>query len=67
MCKICGHSICPGACPNADEPRVFGKCINCGDTIYEGDEYYLLDNNHNEYWCEQCIEGARRTAEVGWR
>ena len=61
MCDFCGFSSCPGACPNAPEPPVFGRCHECGEKIYDGDEYYELGGHK---YCEACVEGSYRTAEV---
>ena len=61
MCDYCRRSICPSSCPNAPEPQVFGHCDECGETIYDGDEYYKIGNHK---YCESCVQGGYRTAEV---
>ena len=61
MCKICGKYICPSGCPNAKEPAIFAKCEACGAEIYDGDEYYNIDGHK---YCESCVSGGYRTAEV---
>ena len=61
MCEICRHSPCHPRCPNAPEPPVVCVCSQCGEGIYEGDEFYDI---HGEEWCENCIEDCVRTAEV---
>ena len=61
MCSVCGFSRCPGRCPNAPEPPVYGECYECGEKIYDGDEYYDLGGNK---FCEACVRGSYRTAEV---
>jgi hypothetical protein len=61
MCDICRRSICPSSCPNAPEPERFGTCSVCGAKILDGEDYY---NINDDYWCEECIRDARRTAEV---
>ena len=42
------------------EPEILFFCAECGNEIYEGEEYWLL---HGEIYCEQCIEDAKRFAE----
>ena len=61
MCSVCGRNPCDSRCPNADEAPVFARCEICGEPIYDGDDYYDIDN---EYWCEECVHNARHTAEV---
>lgn len=61
MCDLCHYSICPSSCPNADEPPVFAKCEICGEPIYDGDEYFEIDDKP---YCEACVYGCYRTAEV---
>lgn len=41
------------------EPVRFDTCSECGETIYEGDTYYLLCGNPI---CEDCIEKGKRRA-----
>jgi hypothetical protein len=33
----------------------------CGEKIFDGDTYYDIEG---EYWCEDCIDESRKTAEV---
>lgn len=61
MCDICRNYTCPGSCPNAPAPDEFGRCLHCGQVIYDGDDYYDIDG---EIWCEDCIWECRKTAEV---
>lgn len=61
MCEICRHSPCDSRCPNASEPPVFAECEACGMEIYDGDEYYDIDGFN---YCESCVRGGYRTAEV---
>lgn len=61
MCEVCRYSVCPGGCPNAPEPPVYSECWECGEKIYDGDEYYHLDDHD---YCEACVKGSYRTAEV---
>lgn len=63
MCDICHYSICPSSCPNAPEPPKFGKCAKCGEIIYDGDEYYEIDE---KTYCEACVYESYRTAEVDY-
>lgn len=63
MCELCYCSPCRDRCPNADDqdPPVFAKCEICGEPIYDGDEYYEIDEKP---YCEACVYGCYRTAEV---
>ena len=61
MCEICHSSPCNSRCPNASEPPVFGRCESCGMKIYDGDEYYEIDGRN---YCESCVSGGYKTAEV---
>lgn len=61
MCEICRMTSCPQGCPNSPEPPVVTECENCGENIYDGDEYYvILDTD----LCESCVCGGYRTAEI---
>ena len=61
MCDVCRMSPCDSRCPNAPEPEVFGRCINCGRNIYDGDDFYDIGG---DYFCEECINDCHTTAEV---
>lgn len=61
MCELCRKSICPGACPNAPEPPLYGECEVCGEPIYDGDECYELGDH---LYCEACVHRGYKTAEV---
>ena len=61
MCEYCHSYKCPPACPNAPEPPIFAYCEVCGGEIYDGDEYYDIDDHK---YCEACVHGGYRTAEV---
>lgn len=65
MCNECNMSICPSRCPNAheSEPEVFARCDSCNAKIYDGEEYYKLNGF---CFCEYCVEGAHKTAEVDY-
>ena len=64
MCEHChyysGHHP---SCPNAPEPPIFDHCEICDEPIYEGDEYYHIDEKN---YCEACVRGSYRTAEVDY-
>lgn len=61
MCDVCRQHPCDSRCPNAPEPPLFGRCVNCGYKIYDGNEYYDIDG---DIWCEDCIDERHKTAEV---
>ena len=61
MCEICGHSPCDYRCPNAPEPPAVFVCSGCGRDIVDGEEYWDV---LGEQFCESCIDGCKRTAEV---
>lgn len=51
---------CTG-CGRCSERREIHVCNECGDTIYEGDEYRLLADMP---FCESCALKSIRTASV---
>lgn len=54
MCEYCHQS--PNhhpQCPNAPEPKVRGRCKQCGDVLRE-DYEYVKDNNENKFCSEDC-------------
>lgn len=61
MCELCLRSPCDSRCPNAPEPPIFALCRECGEPIYDGDEYYEIDGRN---YCEACVLNGYRTAEV---
>lgn len=61
MCEYCRRYICPSGCPNARVPQIFAECEVCRLDIYEGDEYYEIGEHK---FCEACVMGGYRTAEV---
>ena len=63
MCEYCRQYTCPSSCPNAPEPPVFAECSLCGNDILDGDDYYEING---DYYCEDCIDERRRTAEVDY-
>lgn len=52
-CEYChlvsGH---PSSCPNAPEPKFNHHCSNCGEGIYDGEEY--IENDDGEYIHYDC-------------
>lgn len=60
MCEVCRHTPCHPSCPYAT-PRIAHHCAICDAEIYEGDEYYDIGG---DAICEDCIENARREAEL---
>ncbi len=60
MCELCLCYTCPSNCPNADPPESVFICSGCGQTIYDGDDYWDI---LGEQFCEECVDNARRTAE----
>lgn len=61
MCEYCHQYQCPSRCPNAKEPPIFDYCEECGEPIYDGDEYYHIGDKN---YCEACVQSSYRTAEV---
>lgn len=61
ICEHCRQNPHHPQCPMADDPPIYAHCEACHEPIYEGDEYYEIDD-HN--YCEACVRGGYRTAEV---
>lgn len=59
MCMECRQNPCHPRCPNAPEPRVLFRCMDCGEGIREGDDYYDM---MGEPYCESCVKQSLRTA-----
>ena len=53
MCRECRQFPCHPRCPNAPDPRVRGRCEQCGDELREDYEYYI-DNNDNKFCSDDC-------------
>lgn len=53
MCSLCRQFPCHPRCPNAPKPVPLMRCKECGEGIYEGDEYYDTGNGGI---CKECIE-----------
>ena len=43
------------------QPVIVTECSNCGQDIFEGEEYYLVDGNK---YCENCMEGFRKVGSL---
>lgn len=61
MCDICHRTPCHPRCPNSPPPPVVYFCCQCGNGIYEGEEFYAIND---ERWCEECVNDCRTTAEM---
>ena len=63
MCNVCNQTPCADRCPNK-VLKVVAWCVECGEPIYEGDEYYLMMDE--DPVCCDCasyyIRKFRRTA-----
>lgn len=59
VCDICLRSPCASGCPNAPEPPTVFICSGCGESIYEGDDYWEI---MGEQWCGVCIDNAKKEA-----
>jgi hypothetical protein len=61
MAMVChtGRKECGGcmACQDCDPPKY--TCDGCKEGIYEGDSYYLIED---ETLCSDCIEKHRQIA-----
>lgn len=44
------------------EPKPLFPCDDCGDSIFQGDDYFEICGMR---FCTECIEDRRRTAEEG--
>lgn len=51
MCEICGHRVCPAACPNGKRPPEF-ECANCGDEVFDYEAEEILEDG--TCICETC-------------
>ena len=61
MCDICRRYRCPPGCPNnTEEEKIFDYCSLCREPIYDGEDYYCIDDNA---FCEECVSDSRREAE----
>lgn len=53
MCSVCLHTPCRPGCPNAPDPEPIYTCSECGDGIYSGEKYVVIDG---KYYCEFCLD-----------
>ena len=60
MCDMCMRIPHDPRCPNAPEPPSVFVCSGCGDSIYDGDDYFEV---MGEQWCTECMDDMRRIAE----
>lgn len=61
MCSICMQVPCHPRCPNAPEPEPIMRCAECGEGIYEGDDYYDIGDGGGI--CKECMED-KSTSEL---
>lgn len=61
MCNICRSFPCRPQCPNAELIEVH-TCDLCEEPIYDGDTYRHFSDDFCV--CEDCVQSAKRTAEV---
>lgn len=61
MCEICKTSPCVKVCPNYVPKLTSYICLECGEGIYEGDEY--IENLDGEYMHYECIRGLKHMCE----
>lgn len=62
MCAECHQNPCSPQCPNADEPEPEFLCEICSAPVYEGEEYYLINDMSI---CECCVDDMKRRRENG--
>lgn len=60
MCNECRQHPCHSSCPNAPSSSVVYHCEGCDADIFDGDDCW---NINGDVYCEECIDGARMTAE----
>lgn len=58
MCDICGKNPCDARCPNCEE-KVIYVCVECGQYIYEGEQYW--DSQAGPI-CRDCFDDMDRMA-----
>lgn len=54
----CGELTCTNTDGTVDEQDIVGSCDNCGDTVYEGDEYYYAGRHEDVLVCTHCRENS---------
>lgn len=58
MYSICLKNPCDSRCPNAPESKPIEICSECGEGIYEGDEYF---DSFSGPICKECMEDKSLT------
>lgn len=53
MCELCHSFPCHPRCPNASEPTPVMRCVECGEGIFEDDQYF---DGPNGPICRECLE-----------
>ena len=53
MCELCRQYPCNSRCPNAPEPKPVMRCDECGEGIFEADEYF--DTGKGAI-CKECMD-----------
>ena len=52
MCDECRQIPCHPRCPNAAPPKVRGTCLQCGEELLDGYDYYVDDERNT--FCSSC-------------
>lgn len=60
MCDVCMQFPHHPRCPNAPEPPAVFICAECGQSIYDGEDCYVV---LGEQFHEHCIAGMKTVAE----
>lgn len=47
--------------PERPKACIVDTCMNCGEFIYEGEEYYDIDG---KILCENCISECKKEGEI---
>ena len=55
MCRLCGQTICPSACPESGDGVAPFVCFSGESEIFYGDIAYRFDD---KILCEKCIDDA---------
>lgn len=59
ICEICLKTPCDARCPNAELPPIVHYCSECGEPIYDEDEFFYFGKVK---YCVNCIDDARSFA-----
>lgn len=65
MCIECRQTPCHPRCPNAPEPKVRGRCEQCGEELREDYEYYT-DNKDNKFCSDDCVKEYHGIKSKEW-